>query len=56
MTWEEMDRKYAKEKGRVPLREREPKFEKNWGSLLRSTEKLVWLFTVYNGKKPVKHP
>ena len=55
MTWEEIDRKYEKEKNYVPLLERDPKFEKNWATLLRSTEKLLWLFTVSSGRKPVKH-
>ncbi|HOW89062.1 MAG TPA: hypothetical protein PL037_02180 [Elusimicrobiales bacterium] len=46
MTWEEMGRKYEKEKNCAPLLERETKLEKNWGRLIRSTEKLVWLFAM----------
>jgi len=46
MTWEEMGRKYEKEKNCAPLLERETKLAKNWGRLIRSTEKLVWLFAM----------
>jgi hypothetical protein len=58
MTWEEIGRKYDKEKARIPLFEREPKLEQRWGRLIRSTEKLVWLFAMSNGgkTKPVKNP
>jgi hypothetical protein len=57
MTWEEMGRKYDKEKNCMPLFEREPKLEKKWGRLIRSTEKLIWLFAMSDsGKvKPVKN-
>ena len=49
MTWEEISRKYDKEKIRIPLFEREPKLEKDWGQLVRSTDKLVWLFEISTG-------
>jgi hypothetical protein len=49
MTWEEMGRRYDREKQRIPLFEREPKLEKDWGRLVRSTEKLVWLFALSSG-------
>ena len=52
MTWEEISKKYDKEKIRIPLLEREPKLEKNWGQLVRSTDKLVWLFSISNGSRP----
>jgi len=51
MTWEEISKKYDKEKKRIPLLEREPKLEKSWGELVRSTDKLVWLFEISNGGK-----
>jgi len=52
MTWEEIGKKYDTEKRRIPLFERDPKLEKDWGSLVRSTEKLVWLFAMSSGCKP----
>ena len=51
MTWEEISKKYDKEKSRIPLLEREPKLEKNWGQLVRSTDKLIWLFAMSTGGK-----
>lgn len=51
MTWDEINKKYAKEKLSIPLLEREPKLEKNWGQLVRSTDKLIWLFAISNAGK-----
>jgi hypothetical protein len=51
MTWEEIGKKYDKEKRQVTLLEREPKLEKSWGQLVRSTDKLIWLFSLSNGGK-----
>lgn len=51
MTWEEISKKYDKEKSRIPLFEREPKLEKDWGHLVRSTDKLVWLFAMSGGAR-----
>ena len=51
MTWEEIGKKYDKEKRKVALLEREPKLEKSWGQLVRSTDKLIWLFSLSNGGK-----
>ncbi len=51
MTWEEIGKKYDKEKKQVTLLEREPKLEKSWGQLVRSTDKLIWLFSLSNGGK-----
>ncbi len=51
MTWEEIGKKYDKEKRQVTLLEREPKLEKSWGHLVRSTDKLIWLFSLSNGGK-----
>ena len=52
MTWEEINKKYDKEKSRIPLLEREPKLEKKWGPLVRSTDKLIWLFAMSNSGRP----
>ena len=51
MTWEEIGKKYDKEKRETALLEREPKLEKSWGQLVRSTDKLIWLFSLSNGGK-----
>ena len=51
MTWEEIGKKYDNEKKPVTLFERAPKLEKNWGKLVRSTDKLVWLFAMSSGGK-----
>jgi len=52
MTWEEIDKKYDKEKRSIPLFERAPALEKDWGKLVRSTDKLVWLFAMSGNGKP----
>jgi len=44
MTWEEITKKYDKETGKRQLLEKTPKLEQGWSNLLRSTDKLVWLF------------
>lgn len=54
MTWEEIGKKYDKEKNLIPLLEREPKLKKNWGRLVRSTDKLVWLFALSNPETSVE--
>ncbi|HBB65736.1 MAG: hypothetical protein A2X28_05940 [Elusimicrobia bacterium GWA2_56_46] len=51
MTWEEIDKKYDKEKRSIPLFERAPALETDWGRLVRSTDKLVWLFAMSGGGK-----
>lgn len=52
MTWEEITKEYEKDTtvekpGKKPL-----KLEKNWDNLMKSTDKLIWLFSLSNGKKP----
>jgi len=49
MTWEEIGRKYEQDKTERPER-RVPKLEKNWDNLLKSTDKLVWLFSLSNSR------
>jgi len=52
MTWEEITKKYEQDvKVEKPGKEL-PKLEKNWDSLMKSTDKLVWLFSLSNGKRP----
>lgn len=49
MTWEEIGRKYEQDVKTEKPEKRLPKLEKNWDSLLKSTDKLVWLFSLSNG-------
>ncbi len=54
MTWEEIDRKYE-QNARLAKDKKEPKLEKDWDQLVRSTDKLVWLFTLSgNGRQQPK--
>jgi len=48
MTWEEIGRKYEQDVKTEKSEKRLPKLEKNWDSLLKSTDKLVWLFSLSN--------
>ncbi|MCX5784793.1 MAG: hypothetical protein NTX59_03810 [Elusimicrobia bacterium] len=52
MTWEEITKKYDTENGKRQLLPKTPKLEQSWGRLLRSTDKLVWLFMLSNSAKP----
>jgi len=52
MTWEELDKKYEQDARTEKPDKRLPKLEKNWDNLLKSTDKLVWLFSLSNGAKP----
>jgi len=49
MTWEEIDKKYEQEAKTEKPGRRAPKLEKNWDNLMKSTDKLVWLFSLSNG-------
>jgi hypothetical protein len=49
MTWEEMGKKYEQD-----TREKKParktlKLDKNWDNLVKSTDKLIWLFSLSGG-------
>ena len=46
MTWEDITKRYELEKRATRLDGRLPKMEKKWDNLVRSTDKLVWLFTL----------
>lgn len=50
MTWEELSRKYDKDnaRGRGPVTEVKGR---PWREIMRSTDKLVWLFLVNGGGK-----
>ncbi len=54
MNWEEITKKYEAEKRGERLNEKRPKLEKNWDNLVKSTDKLVWLFMFSNGRGQVK--
>jgi hypothetical protein len=55
MTWEEISKKYEQEKRRRPD-ERRVRLRKDWDDLVRSTDKLVWLFSVSQGARPASRP
>ncbi len=44
MNWKEINTKYEKAKKRTLISKNLPKRGKDWNKLLRSTDKLVWLF------------
>lgn len=49
MTWEEIGRKYEQDNKTAKGETKTPKLEKNWDNLVKSTDKLVWLFSLSNG-------
>lgn len=51
MTWEEIGKKYEQDVKTEKPEKRVPKLEKNWDNLLKSTDKLVWLFSLSSGAK-----
>ena len=52
MTWEEITKEYEKDTKVEKPGKKLPKLEKNWDNLMKSTDKLIWLFSLSNGKKP----
>lgn len=54
MTWEEIGRKYEQDSKAEKPEKRLPKLEKNWDNLLKSTDKLVWLFSLSNSRPQYK--
>lgn len=44
MTWAEINKKYEQERRGSKQQGRDPKLSRNWGNLVKSTDKLVWLF------------
>lgn len=53
MTWEEIGRKYEQDNKAAKGETKTPKLEKNWDDLVKSTDKLVWLFSLSNGGRQV---
>lgn len=49
MTWEEIGKRYEQDNRAAKREEKTPRLEKNWDDLLKSTDKLVWLFSLSNG-------
>lgn len=54
MTWEEMARRYEEKSKAVRTEKKRPKLRKDWDMLLKSTDKLVWLFSLSSSRQPVK--
>lgn len=52
MTWEEITKEYEKDVKVEKTGKKPPKLEKNWDNLMKSTDKLIWLFSLSNGKRP----
>ena len=50
MTWEEIGKKYEQDVKTLKPDRKLPKLDKNWADLVRSTDKLVWLFSISNGR------
>lgn len=51
MTWEEMSNKYEQDLKQVKVERKAPKLDKNWNDLVKSTDKLIWLFSLSNGSR-----
>ena len=51
MTWEEITKKYEQDVKAEKPGGKLPKLEKNWDSLVKSTDKLIWLFSLSNVKR-----
>lgn len=51
MTWEEMSDKYERDSKQERTEQKAPKLDKNWNELVKSTDKLIWLFSLSNGKR-----
>lgn len=51
MTWEEIGRKYEQDV-KLAREKKGPKLAKDWDKLVKSTDKLVWLFTLSSGGRP----
>ena len=52
MTWEQITKQYEQDSKIEKSEDRRAKFDKNWNNLVRSTDKLVWLFSLSNGGRP----
>ncbi len=55
MTWEEMTKKYERESRVTKTGKKAAGLDHNWEKLVRSTDKLLWLFALSNKRRgPVK--
>jgi hypothetical protein len=54
MTWEEMGKKYEQGTRDTKADSRLPKLGKSWDDIVRSTDKLIWLFSLSGGRKQPK--
>ena len=55
MTWEEIGKKYEQDNKAAKRAVKPPKLEKNWDNLVKSTDKLVWLFSLSNSRPAPKN-
>jgi len=46
MTWDEITKKYEQAALEAKPERKAPKLEKNWDNLVKSTDKLIWLFSL----------
>lgn len=51
MTWDELSSKYEQDSKLVKTERKAPKLDKNWNDLVKSTDKLIWLFSLSNGDR-----
>ena len=51
MTWKEINTKYEKSKKRNVILDELPERGKDWHNIMKSTDKLVWLFMISNSNK-----
>ena len=49
MTWEEITKKYEQDASEKKPARKAPKLDKNWDNLVKSTDKLIWLFSLSGG-------
>lgn len=54
MTWEEIGRRYEERVKTAKPEKKRPKLDKDWDNLIKSTDKLIWLFSVSNARVPAK--
>ena len=51
MTWEEIGNKYEQDLKQIKTERKTPKLDKDWNNLVKSTDKLIWLFSLSNGSR-----
>lgn len=55
MTWEEITKKYDRDSKEQKPEQKLDRFGKNWDTLVKSTDKLVWLFSLSGNKRQIKN-